>query len=107
MMTGSVQNMRNMWGDGVGLFSCGWETVGSVKMGRMAIQISAIEAAASQAKSCCPLQISVSYAKLLATFADERSFGKSRNNLRGCRPRYCPYSKKANTFKASRNCYIE
>jgi hypothetical protein len=78
MMTGSVQNMRNVRGDGGGLFACGREAVESVKMVKTAFQISVIEAAASQEKRCSTLQPSVSYAEWPTTFVGRGSYRKSR-----------------------------
>ena len=42
MTTGGVKSLRNVWGDGVGLFLCGWEAVENAKMERMAVHISTI-----------------------------------------------------------------
>jgi len=83
MMTGSVQSLRNGLGDGSGLFAYLREAVESVKMGRMAVQISALEAAASQEKLCFPLQTYGIIRNLLATFVGRSAYGKSRLHLCG------------------------
>jgi hypothetical protein len=52
MTTGAVKSLQNVWGHGVGLFLCGWEAVENVKMGRMAVQISAIRRPRTKKNTC-------------------------------------------------------
>jgi hypothetical protein len=54
------------------------QPAGKVKIVKMAFQISAFAAAASQRKSCSTLQTSVRYAKWPSPFGGGGSFGKSR-----------------------------
>src|SRR5271170_356564 len=64
------QRMRNGRGDGGGLSAGHRETVQSVKMEKMALEISAIEAAYNQENTCCTLHSMICYARLLTTFVD-------------------------------------
>lgn len=64
MMTYSAQNMRKGWGDSAGLFVGRRETVESVTMETMALQIVAITVTTNQEHGCSALQTSVSYAKI-------------------------------------------
>jgi hypothetical protein len=68
MIAHSVRNMRNGRGDDGGLSASRRETLGNVRMAKMAAQISTNEAVASRGRSCCPLQTPVSYTVLPTTF---------------------------------------
>jgi hypothetical protein len=62
--------MRNGRGDGGGPSAGHRETVERVKMEKMALEISAIDAAYNQENTCSTLNSVVSYARLLTTFVD-------------------------------------
>jgi hypothetical protein len=69
---------RKGQGDGAGLFVWRRVWVRSVKMVKMAFQISMIETPGNQENRCSTLQASVCSAKLPTTFVGGVSSGKSR-----------------------------
>jgi hypothetical protein len=70
--------MRNSWDNGAGLFVGRRVRVRSVKVVKMAFQISMIQTAANEENRCSTLQAPVRPAKLLTTFVGGVSSGKSR-----------------------------
>jgi len=70
-----AKSVRNDRDEGVGLFAWGREAVGSVKMGAIAVQITAISVAANPEKSCTKLHNAVCYAKWPTTFVGQGHMG--------------------------------
>ncbi len=78
MMTGSAKTCEKGQSEGAGLFVRRRVRVRSVKIMKMALQISIVETAANQENRCSALQASVYSAKSPTTFVDGVSSGKSR-----------------------------
>ena len=72
----SGEMVRKTWETGVGLFACGRETVGSVKMGVIAVQIVAISVAANPEQGWTKLHVTVCYSKWPTTVVGQGSYGK-------------------------------